>query len=132
MEIPAILHERIISLSNEIDVRLEVTRFWADEFRPGWYCRFWGQLHESSAFAVHVAGSLAVDLSGDRRDEIDLFLFVNGDRVGRLDAPYQYLHRRSDGPFRWLNIDDGFEVQKTLRAIAMIDDGSSDADSSGR
>jgi hypothetical protein len=122
MEAPGELLERIRSLSTECGVALELTRFWANEFRPGWYCRFRGAVHESLALTIHIAGSLAVDLAGERQDEVELFLFANGDRLGRLEKPYEYLHRRGEGPFQWADLDDGFQVQKTLRSIAMIDD----------
>jgi hypothetical protein len=74
------------------------------------------------SLTVHVADSLAVDLPGEWEDEIDLFLFASGDRLGRLERPYEYLHRRGDGPFRWVNLDKGFEGQRPLKAIAMTDD----------
>ena len=120
-DLPAVIQDRVGGLSDCLGVRLDVTRFWEDEFRPGWYCRFLGVVLKSSAFTVHVAGSLAVSLQGDPQDEVDLFLFVNGERVGRFESPYQYLHRKGGEPFRWDDLEDGYEHQKTLQAVAMTD-----------
>lgn len=122
MQTPGELLERIRRLSDECGVALQLTRFWANEFRPGWYCRFHGVVHESQVLTIHVAGSLAVELSGARQDEVELFLFANGHRVGKLEEPYEYLHRRGEEPFSWADLDEGFRAQQTLKSIAMIDD----------
>ena len=122
MEAPGELVARLERLSAECGVAFELTRFWANEFRPGWFCRFRGVLHESRALTVQVVGSLAVDLAGERQDEVELFLFANGVRLGRLERPYEYLHRRGGGPFLWADLDEGFRAQTTLGSIAMDDD----------
>ena len=116
------LLDRIDRISAGCGVLLQVTRSWEDEFRPGWYCRFRGVVHKSPALTIQVAGSLAVDRTGQREDELDLFLFANGDRLGRLEKPYEYLHRRGAGPLRWDDLDEGWQAQRTLNAVAMSDD----------
>lgn len=122
MEAPGELLERITRLSAECGVAFELTRFWENEFRPGWYCRFRAVVLESRALTLQIAGSLAVDPTGERQDEVDLFVFANGDRLGKLDKPDEYLHRRGAGPFLWADLDEGFQTQRTLRSIAMIDE----------
>ena len=119
MNIPNIITQNLQQLSDECGIALRVTRHWENEFRPGWYCRFHGTVHHSDLLSVELAGSLAIAIDQHHKNEIDLFLFINGIRVGPIDNPYQYLHRRSNTGFRWDDLDPGFEQHKTLISITM-------------
>lgn len=121
MSIPDIITQNLQQLSNECGVALHLTHYWENEFCPGWYCRFHGIVHQSDLLSVELAGSLVIAIDQHHKDEVDLFLFVNGVRVGPIDSPYQYLHRRDSTPFRWDDLDSGFEQQKTLTSITMSD-----------
>ena len=123
MEPPDELLDRMNSLSAACGVTFQITRFWPNEFRPGWYCRFQGAVHESPLLTIHLAGSLTINLTGERQDEVEVFLFANGERLGKLDNPYEYLHRRGEAAFHWADLDEAFRVQRTLKSIAMLDNG---------
>ncbi|MEM8531083.1 MAG: hypothetical protein AAGF95_09590 [Chloroflexota bacterium] len=119
MSIPDIITQSIEQLSDECGIALQITRYWENEFGPGWYCRFHGIVHQSDLLQVELAGSLTIAIDQHHKNEIDLFLFVNGVRVGQIDNPHQYLHRQGSEPLRWDDLDPGFEHQKTLAAITM-------------
>lgn len=109
MKTPKVISERLSHLSADCGVELMVVRFWENEFRAGWYCRFRGVAIKSEFLVIELAGTLAVELEGDGSDEIDLFVFVNGIRVSPFNEPnsYKYLWRRGSDSFRWDYLDDG-------------------------
>jgi hypothetical protein len=121
MDAPAVIEERVRQLSSECGAEFQIIRFWQNEYRPGWYCRFYGCIHRSELLLIELAGSLAIELDEKHKDDVDLFVFVNGTRVGQLQAPYRYLHRNGQGSLNWEDLDPGFENQLTLADITMTD-----------
>lgn len=111
MDIPATIRDRLASLSAECGVPLQVFRYWENEYRPGWYCRFRGTALKSDLLVIELAGTLVVELDEGRFDEVDLFVFVNGIRVNDLGprSSGNYLHRRGSQPFQWDRLDEGYE-----------------------
>jgi hypothetical protein len=114
--IPEIVLDRVQELSHELKVEFSVERHWENEFGSGYYCRVHGSVHESPALSIELVGSLAV---GTRADKVDLFVLVNGVRVGPATRPFHYLHRRDPGPFSWEDLDEGYGVQTTLDGLLL-------------
>jgi len=113
---PQPLIERVRKLSTELGVELSIDRHWTNEEGTGDYCRAYGVLSDSEVFRVEVAVSISV---GTRADDVDLFVLVNGVRVGPTTDPTNYLHRDGDGDFRWDDIDEGFEDRNDLNSLLL-------------
>jgi hypothetical protein len=109
MDIPAVISDRVATLSAECGTPLRIVSYWENEFRPGWYCRFRGVGLKSDFLVIELAGTLAVELVETRSDEVDMFIFVNGVRVTNSNpkSPGKYLWRRGSEQFRWDYLDDG-------------------------
>lgn len=73
------------------------------------YCDFRGVLHESPELKVEVAGTLCAELTPDNEDETDLFIFLNGHRLGLYNESFKYLIGYGQKPFRWDYNDEGFD-----------------------
>ncbi len=101
MNIPEVIHNRLADLSKDCGVALRVVKYWENEFRPGWYCWFRGVATESRLLRIELAGTLSIELGSNQVDETDMFLFVNGVRLGPLASPYKYLWRRGSEVFIW-------------------------------
>jgi hypothetical protein len=114
MYVPPEITSRIEKLSERLRCKLSVVQCWINEFRPGMYCRFRGVLHDSSVIKIEVAGTISVELTPTREDELDLFLFVNGRRVGLYKQGFKYLCGRANGDLRWDDTDEGYEGFDTL------------------
>ena len=108
--------DRVQQLSDEFGMKFSVERQWENEFGPGAYCRVYGCVHESANLRIELVGSLAV---GPKGDYLDLFIVVNGVRVSPVTEPFRYLHRRNPGPFRWDDLNQGYEVQTTLEGLLL-------------
>lgn len=109
MYVPPEIMSRVEKIGERLQCELSVVQCWINEFRPGMYCRLRGVLHGSSALKIEVAGTLCVELTSDHKDQIDLFLFVNGRRVGLYREEYKYLIGRGEGDFVWDDDNPGFE-----------------------
>ena len=109
MYVPPEITSRVAKIGERLQCELSVVQCWLNEFRPGMYCRLRGVLHDSSAVKIEVAGTLCIELNGDRDDELDLFLFVNGRRVGLYRDGRKYLIGRGEGDLIWDDDDPGFE-----------------------
>lgn len=114
MHVPEVVLERLAKLSAECGTILRVVKHWESEYRPGWYCWFRGTALESQLVKIELAGTLAIDLTSEGEDETNLFVFVNGVRVGMKASPYKYLWRRGSGLFDWDDQDEGFENWESL------------------
>lgn len=123
MYVPSQLVERIEALSARLGSTLAIVRCWKSERgRPVLYCDFRGTIHKSPELILEVAGTLCAELTIERQDEIDLFLFVNGQRVGlykwpshgRQNESFKYLIGHGDAPFVWDYNDEGFDQFDTL------------------
>jgi hypothetical protein len=120
MTVPTPIAERLARLSAECGTELKVVSHWANEFRPGWYCRFRGTVLASELLVIELAGTLAIELQEDKSDEVDLFVFVNGRRVSIQPARQpsepsgKYLWRRGTAPLTWDCLDDGYDSFQTL------------------
>jgi hypothetical protein len=114
MSVPHIVQERLAKLSAECGVALRVVKHWENEFRPGWLCWFRGTVTNSQLIRVELAGTLAIELGSEREDETDMFVFVNGARVGLQASPRKYLWRRGKDHFIWDDQDQGYEDWTTL------------------
>lgn len=121
MNIPEVIHDRLADLSKECGVTLRVVKHWENEFRPGWYCWFRGVATESRLLRIELAGTLAIELGSNQVGETDMFLFVNGVRLGPLASPYNYLWRRGSEVFSWDNQDPGFEMWTNLDRFDKIE-----------
>lgn len=121
MSIPKIIQDRLAELSTECGVTLRVVKHWENQFRPGWYCWFRGAVTDTQLVRIEFAGTLAIELGTDRKDETDMFVFVNGVRVGPLASPNKYLRRCGCEPFSWDNQDPGFETWATLDGFDEIE-----------
>ena len=105
------------------------------------YCNVRGKLHESEELLIEIAGTVCAEMTPDTKDEIDLFLFVNGRRVGLHDQPFKYLIGYGDAPFVWDYNDEGFDQflmldestysQPIDEALVIRSDGDSTAESGG-
>lgn len=113
MYVPPEISARIETLSVRLGCSLNVARCWKSEGgRPVMYCNFRGALHSSPELLIEVAGTLCAELTIDRQDEIDLFVFINGQRVGVFDGKRinrDYLIGYGDAPFKWDYNDEGFD-----------------------
>ncbi len=107
MSIPQIIHDRLANLSTQCGATLRVVKHWENEFRPGLYCWFRGTVTDSRLLRIELAGTLAIELAPDQHDETDMFVFVNGVRLGPLASPNNYLWRRGSELFRWDDHDPG-------------------------
>jgi hypothetical protein len=114
MAYPEPILDRLQTFSAELGVSLTIVQFWENEFRPGWCFRFHGVVHNSKLLLLEIAGTMAVELSPGRSDEVDLFLFVNGKRVGLKTAPFQYLTRIGSGSLSWDDVDPAYEQFDSL------------------
>ena len=109
MAIPSVISQRLSQLGAECGTELQVVSHWANEFRPGWYCRFRGVAVRSDLLIIELAGTLAVELGADRSDDVDMFIFVNGTRVSAWNpkSAFKYLWRTGSDSLRWDYLDDG-------------------------
>jgi hypothetical protein len=78
------------------------------------YCNFRGTLHESPELLIEIAGTLCAELTAGRTDQISLFLFINGQRVGLYREPFKYLIGHGDRALDWGYNDEGFDQFETL------------------
>lgn len=117
MDIPESLLERLAKLSVDCGVELRVDKFWESDFRPGWLCWFRGEVLQSPQLKIEVAGTLCIELDPERPDHVDLFVFVNGERVAPKDPRskfrFDYLVRIGSRSFIWEDQDPGYEQVKT-------------------
>ena len=110
MYIPPELTERIDSLGKRIGSSLAIVRCWKSDFSESvMLCNFRGVVHKSTELLIEVAGTLCAELSPDRRDEVDLFFFINGRRVSLYDEPHKYLIGFGDEGLKWEYNDEGFD-----------------------
>ena len=120
MYAPPQISARIEALSIRLGCAMTVARCWRnDGGRPVMYCNFRGVLHRSQEMLIEVAGTLCAELSDERPDEIDLFVFINGRRIGVCDGNLdtrKYLIGHGDAPFVWDYNDEGFDQFTTLDA----------------
>lgn len=70
---------------------------------------------------IEFAGTLAIEHGTDRKDETDMFVFVNGVRVVPLASPNKCLRRCECESFSWDNQDHGFETWATLDGFDEIE-----------
>jgi hypothetical protein len=120
MYVPPQLTTRIEALSIRLGCALTVVRCWKnDGGRPRMYCDFRGVLHRSPELLIELAGTLCAELSNEPPDEIDLFVFINGRRVGVCDRDLdtrKYLIGYGGAQFVWDYNDEGFDQFMTLDA----------------
>ncbi|MAX36758.1 MAG: hypothetical protein CME33_09365 [Gimesia sp.] len=115
MFIPSELKQRIDELSQRVGCKLTIVRCWQGDFdRPVMYCNVRGVLNESPDLLIEIAGTVCAELNPDRDDETNLFMFVNGDRVGLHDESFKYLIGYGNAPFAWDYNDEGFDQFLTL------------------
>jgi hypothetical protein len=81
---------------------------------------------ESDLLLIELAGTLAVELEAGRANEVHLFVFVNGTRLRDYSqnrrTVAKYLWRRGSEPFRWENLDEGYDGLISVNAKCLLGD----------
>ena len=116
MEIPATLTERVESLSAELRIRLAIEKWWPNDLGSGFYGRVHGLIHDSESIRLEVVCSVS---AGTGKDDVDLFILLNGTRVAPVTSNWDYLHRQGTGEFRLVCDDMGYDGQIDLDTLLL-------------
>ncbi|WP_431686130.1 hypothetical protein [Hahella sp. NBU794] len=118
MEIELTAKEKLNELSERLGCKLEIRKFWADEFNPGFYFRFYGLVSDAIFMKVEVAGSYYFGLrNGEKIEEIDIFPFDNGERVSPCNTEhYLWVHRDS---IQWDSVEMGYECKYSMAELLL-------------
>lgn len=115
---------RIATLADRLNCALSVLRCWkSDGGVSRMYCNFRGVLHRSPEILIEVAGTICADLTDELGDEINMFVFINGRRLGVLDDQIdtrKYLIGHGKASFRWDYNDCGFDQFTHLNAETFL------------
>lgn len=115
MFVPPELDQLVVAISRQVGCELAIVRCWqSDGGRPVLYANVRGTLNDSPHLVIEIAGTVCAELTTERDDEISLFLFVNGQRVGLHDQTYKYLIGNGSDPLLWACNDEGFDEFTTL------------------
>ena len=114
--------ELLQKLSKEVGCNLEIKKIWPEGENNGFYCRFYGILKETDLLKIEVAGSLCHRLfEGELNEEVDLFIFLNGERLTINQKPGNYLWKHKEG-FNWDDVDEGYHQKNSLKEILLEED----------
>lgn len=109
MHVPPQIKNRIALLSARLDCDVEIVRCWQNEGgRSVMYCNFRAIIKNSPACRLEYAGTLRCELTPGHEDFLDLFIFMNGERLTRAVNGSKYLIGRGDSEIKWDYDDDGY------------------------
>ena len=109
MYVPPQIKNRIALLSARLDCDVEIVRCWqSDGGRPVMYCNFRALIKNSPACRLEYAGTLCCELTLGVEDLLDLFIFLNGQRLTRAVNGSDYLIGHGNAQIKWDYDDDGY------------------------
>ena len=120
MDVPQPIIDRVQTLSDELGVALSVNKWWDNEFGSGYYCRAHAVVLNSQHVRIEFVCSVAIDT---KKDDVDLFVLVNGVRVAPVTDPWHYLHQDGNGPFRSACDDMAYDFQTDLETLLLRNAG---------
>lgn len=72
------------------------------------YCNFKGVISDSPSFLLEIGGTLCCEITPGLDDLLDLFVFLNGQRLTRAVNGSDYLIGRGNSALKWDYDDDGY------------------------
>ena len=110
MFVPLELNQLVTKTSERVGCTLAIIRCWqSDGGRHVYYANVRGVLNESPDLRLEIAGTVCAEMQENRADEINLFLFANGERIGLHSDPTSYLIGHGEESFAWDYNDEGFD-----------------------
>ena len=95
---------------------MTVMKWWKNDSGTGFYCRVHGTILDSDSVKLEVICSVSVATD---KDDVDLFILLNGTRLVPVNSKGDYWHRDGDGPFRLVSDDAAYEVQTDLESLLL-------------
>ena len=79
MDIEATSKQKLLTISEQMNVNLEIRKLWQDGNNPGFHFMFYGLLQDSPLLKIEIVGSYYFGIRKNKEvEEIDIFPFING------------------------------------------------------